>query len=367
VTSPPAQPAAPVTTTNPCIDLRTWTDVQLAQQLIAVPSLDFNLPELHSVLASGVGGVLFLGSAPAPGDLGAIVGRANASSPAGVGLLLMADEEGGGIQRLRPVVQNVPWPRDMTTSMTPAQVSSLAARLGTEMRAAGVNVDLAPVLDVDSGSGPNASDPDGRRSFGGTATTAAAYGLAFSAGLRRAGIIPVTKHFPGLGGSSGNTDNGPASTQPISGLRATGLQPFRAAIAGGAPAVMVANASVPGLTTRPASVSSAVIQGLLRNELGFRGLVMTDSLSAGAVRAAGYDVPGATVAAVEAGADMVLFGSTLTPADTAQVNPRAVAATTAAIARAVTAAVDGGQLPMARLREAAGRVLALRGAALCGR
>ena len=362
----PAPTTAPTTTSGPCIDVARWTTGQLARQVVAVPSLDFNLPDLKVVLASGVGGVLFLGSAPAPADLGALVGQADAASPQRLGLLVMADQEGGGIQRLSPVVESTPWPRDMAASMTPAQVSSLAARVGSEMRAAGVDVDLAPVLDVDSGAGPGSTDPDGRRSFSGTAATAGAYGQAFSGGLRSAGVIPVVKHFPGLGGASGNTDSGPASTQPIASLRATGLAPFRAAIAAGAPAVMVANASVPGLTPGPASLSGAVIQGLLRSELGYRGLVMTDSLSAGAIRSAGFDVPGAAVAAVEAGADMVLFGSTLTSADVAGLQPPAVLATTDAIARAATAAVDRGRLPMARLRQAAGRVLALRGGAVCG-
>ena len=365
-THAPRSPSTTAAATARCVDLQHWTTAQLARQLVVVPSLDFDLPPLTGVIGTGVGGVLFLGSAPAPGDLGAVVSRANARSPAGAPLLVMADEEGGGIQRLRPVVEDIPWPRDMTDSLTPGQVSSLAARVGSEMRAAGVNVDLAPVLDVDGGAGPSASDPDGRRSFSGTAATAAAYGQAFSDGLRRAGVVPVAKHFPGLGGASGNTDTGAASTQPVTALRAVGLRPFRSDIAAGAPAVMVANASVPGLTDRPASVSSAVIQGLLRSELGFRGLVMTDSLSAGAVRAAGYDVPGAAAAAVEAGADLVLFGSTLTASDVAQLRPDAVAATTDGITRAMTAAVAAGRLSTARLMDAAGRVLTQRGAVVCG-
>ncbi|HET6812224.1 MAG TPA: glycoside hydrolase family 3 N-terminal domain-containing protein [Acidimicrobiales bacterium] len=362
--TPPGAASAP-TSPPGCIDLGRWTTAQLARQLITVPSLDFDLPQLGGVVATGVGGVLFLGSAPAPADLGALVHQVNGRSPAGVPLLVMADEEGGGVQRLRPLVEDIPWPRDTTTALTPAQVSSLAARVGSEMRAAGVNMDLAPVLDVDSGAGPSASDPDGRRSYSGIPGRAATYGQAFSAGLQRAGVIPVIKHFPGLGGASGNTDTGPASTQPISALRAAGLQPFRAAITAGAPAVMVANASVPGLTTQPASVSSTVIQGLLRGELRFRGLVITDSLSAGAIRAAGYDVPGAATAAVEAGADIVLFGSTLTAADVAQLRPAAVVATVDQTSRAMTAAVGTGKLPASRLRDAARRVLELRGAAVC--
>lgn len=366
ISEPGRTTAAPTTTTR-CADLQHWTAARLARQLIVVPSFDFNLPQLGGVLGAGVGGVLFLGSAPAPVDLGTLVGGAESRSPSGSPPLMMADEEGGGVQRLSPLVEDVPWPRDMATTMTTGQVRSLGARVGSEMRAAGVDVDLAPVLDVDSGAGPSASNPDGRRSFSGSGPTAAAYGQAFADGLRSSGVVSVAKHFPGLGGASGNTDTGPASTQPIATLRATGLQPFRAAVDAGVPAVMVANASVPGLTSRPASLSSSVVQGLLRGELGFRGLVMTDSLSAGAIRAAGYDVPSAAVAAVEAGADLVLFGSTLTPSDVARLQPAAVAATTDDMARALATAVDVGQLSISRLRDAASRVLALRGAIVCGR
>lgn len=376
-TRPPATtaviPSSSTTTTTTtsttaartCTDLGRWTTGQLARQLVVVPVLDFGLPDLGRVISSGVGGVLFLGGAPAPRNLPVLVAQADAASAGGIPLLVMADEEGGGVQRLQPLVGPVPWPRQMAASMTPAQVASLAARVGGEMRAAGVNMDLAPVLDVDGGPGPNAHNPDGQRAFSGMPATASAYGVAFIDGLRRSAVIPVAKHFPGLGGSTGNTDVGPASTQPLASLRSGGMVPFRAAIADGVPAVMVANAAVPGLTTRPASLSTAVIAGLLRGELGFRGLVLTDSLSAGAIRAAGYGVADGAAAAVEAGADLVLFGSTLTPTDVSLLKPSSVAATTDAVTAALVAAVRDGALPAATLVEAARQVLAAKGVSVC--
>jgi len=293
--------------------------------LVVIPALNGQLGSLGSPIGAGVGGVLLLGSAT-PTDLAAQIAAANRR--AGVPLLVMADEEGGGVQRLAGLVDSLPWARQMAATMSAAQVQAAAAGVARQMRSLGVTMDLAPVLDVDGGSGPSARDADGQRSFSPDPATAARYGVAFVDGLRQGGVIPVVKHFPGLGGATANTDYGPADTPALSSLRVGGLLPFEAAIADEAPAVMVANAIVPGLTTAPASISPAAIQTLLRDQLGFRGLVLTDSLSAGALVAAGYGVTAAAVAAVEAGADMVLFGSTLTPAQTLLLSPAEVSAST---------------------------------------
>jgi beta-N-acetylhexosaminidase len=165
-------------------------------------------------------------------------------------------------------------------------------------------------------------------------------------------MLPVVKHFPGLGGASANTDYRQPATLPIGQLQTGGLAPFRAAIAAGAPAVMIANATVPGLSNLPASLSTQVIDTLLRQQLGFSGLVMTDSLSAGAITQAGYGLPQAAVAAIAAGADMVLFGSTLTPTQTAMLTPQSVSETTAEIVSAIVHATQTGVLSPARLTEA---------------
>ena len=332
-----------------------------AAQLVVVPSLDFNIDQLGPAVSAGAGGMLFLGNAPAPADLAARVGRAAALAPPDAPLLTMADEEGGGVQRVAGLVGSLPWPRALAAADTPEQVTRLAAAVAERMRGAGVGMDLAPVLDVDGGAGPSASDADGQRSFSALPPVAAAYGVAFIKGVEAGGVIAVAKHFPGLGGASGNTDVGPSRTLPLASLRSEALPPFTAAIAAGVPAVMVANATVPGLSAGPASLSPAVIEGLLRGELGFSGLVLTDSLSAGAIAQAGYSVPGAAVAAIEAGADMVLFGSTLTPAQVALLAPGAVRATFESIVQAIQGAVASGQLPQGRLDAAVLHVLAVKG------
>lgn len=312
------------------------------------------------MLRAGAGGLLFLGSAAAPADLASRLRLwSKPFRP-----LVMADEEGGEVSRLDPVVASVPWPQEMARTMTPAQVQSLASRVARQMRSAGVTVDLAPVLDVDARPGPSASNPDGKRAFSGNAAVVSTYGIAFLRGLRAGGVVPVVKHFPGLGGSSGNTDVGSARTVPFSSLQREGLVPFRASIGAGAPAVMVANASVPGLTSLPASLSRAVITTLLREQLGFHGLVVTDSLSAGAVQRIA-PLPTAAVDSVVAGADMVLFGSTLTAAERALLSPTRVRRTFTSIVDALVAAVRSHRLTTARLDAAAGAVMNAAHAQLC--
>ena len=130
---------------------------------------------------------------------------------------------------------------------------------------------------------------------------------------------------------------------------------FEAAIAAQVPAVMIANASVPGLSSLPASISSAVISGVLRQRLGFQGLVITDSLSAVAISSAGYSVPQAAVAALRAGADMVLYNAG--PGSVAQLTDQTVAA--------IVAAVNSGTLSRAALQSSVARVLGAKGANLC--
>ena len=119
-------------------------------------------------------------------------------------------------------------------------------------------MDLAPVLDVDGGQGPDNQDPDGTRSFSDREAIASADGLAFAAGLEAGGVVPVVKHFPGLGGSTGNTDVMSAATPPWSTLKRVGLVPFENAVDAKIPAVMISNATIPGLTALPASVSPSV-------------------------------------------------------------------------------------------------------------
>jgi len=357
--APPSEAAAVPPSCTAASAVARWPLSRRAAQVLAVPVLNFDVTGATAEVTAGAGGVLFLGNAAPPSDLAtrlrALTGHAPGARP-----LVMADEEGGGVQRLAGLVGEIPWARSMAATMSTAQTRALAQTGGRQMLAAGVTTDLAPVLDVDGRPGPSASNADGERSFSPNASIAAAYGTAFMSGLRSAGVLPVVKHFPGLGGAQRNTDNGPAATSSLTQLRARDLVPFRAAIAAGAPAVMTSNASVPGLTPLPSSLSRAVIDGLLRQQLGFRGLVITDSLSAGAVTAVTRSLADATVQSLSAGSDLVLYGSTLTPADELALQPSRALATYRWVVANVVTAVRSGRLPTSRLDDAVLHVLAAK-------
>jgi beta-N-acetylhexosaminidase len=334
--------------------LASWSTARRAAQLVIAPADEDDVLAARPMVEAGVGGLLLFGSAaPAglPGQLAALRRHARG----GVAPLVSTDEEGGEIQRMANLVGNLPWPRTMAATMTTGQVRALAAQVGRRMRAAGITMDLAPVLDLSDSPGPNATFPDGPRSFSVHPAVATAYGLAFADGLRRGGVIPVVKHFPGLGQASANTDFRRASVPPLSTLRSGALLPFAAAIRDGLPAVMVGEASIPGVTHGlPATLSGAAIKGVLRGQLGFHGLVLTDSLSAVAIQDAGYDIPQAAVRAIEAGADMVTFDADNPPVTTNQV------------ITSLVSAVHSGRLPAARLDSAVQDVLRAKGRPVCG-
>lgn len=362
----------PTTSAKPtaCLDpsgIATWSVGRRAAEILAVPALSANATVVKAAVSEGAGAILLLGPMPGASSLVADLRAATTARSAGAGLapLVMVDQEGGGVQRLGGDVISLPWARQMAATMTAAQVQREATVLGREMAGLGVQVDLAPVLDLDGGTALSTTDADGPRSFSTDPAVASSFGSAFAAGLRAGGVVPVLKHFPGLGGAEGNTDYGPAATRSYASLQSSGLVPFQHAIDAGAPAVMVANATVPGLTSQPASISPAVITGLLRDRWHFGGLVMTDSLSAGAISQAGYDAPAAAVASIEAGADLVLFGSTLTAAETRALAPAAVQRQTSSIVAAITAATESGRLSAGRLNQAVLHVLVAGGARLC--
>jgi beta-N-acetylhexosaminidase len=333
----------------------TWPVRRLAAQTVVVPVDENHVGRVAAEVADGVGGVILFGRT-APADLGADLGRLLRSAPGGIAPVVMTDEEGGAVQRMANLVGDMPSARRMARRMTSDQVHALARRVAERMAAHRVTMNLAPVLDLDDRPGPSATNPDGTRSFGIDPAVARTYGLAFADGMRAGGVVPVVKHFPGLGHATTNTDVAPAWTRPWSVLERKGLRPFRAAVRAGLPAVMVSTARVPGLTRKPATLSRSVVHRVLRGRLGFDGLVVTDSLSGGAVSGAGFSVRRAAVRALDVGADLVLFSAA----------PRDVAATTDRVVHAIVRAVRSGDLPIERLRDAAGHVLTAKNAPVCG-
>ena len=250
------------TTTTTCTnetELAKWTNARLAMLTIAVPVAETSTTDATSEVTDGAGGVLLFGAA-APADLGADLSTLKSHVPGHIGLLVMTDEEGGGVQRMANLVGSLHWASWMGHYWTAGHIESAVAAVGKKMAAANVNMDLAPVVDVDgTNAPPSATDPDGWRSFSGHTPIVVRDGIAFMNGLLSSHVIPVLKHFPGLGGVSGNTDDGPAHTLPWSELVKVALPPFTRAIKAGAPAIMVSNATVPGLALFPASLSPAAM------------------------------------------------------------------------------------------------------------
>ena len=324
---------------------------------MAIPVEADRAGALSLEVRTGYGGILLFG-ATAPAALGPTLRRLQAMTPQGLGISIMTDEEGGGVLRLDNLVASFPWARTMARTMTPSQITAIAKRVGTQLRAAGVTMDLAPVLDIDGRNvDPSASDPDGYRSFGGSVPVVSTDGEAFAAGLLAAGVTPVVKHFPGLGGSTGNTDNGTAATLPWSVLKASALHTFEGAINKGIRAIMVSNARVPGLTSLPASLSAAVMTGVLRKWLHFRGLVVTDTLTAGAISAVPLSAPAAAVDAITAGADLVLLGEQRTTSADVDL--------ALSVSHAIVLGVTQGRLTRATLVGAVAHDLAARGIEVC--
>lgn len=306
--TPPVTTSSPAPTCPAAPVLRRWSTQRLAAQVVVAPAQMTAVGALGPAVQEGLGGVILFGPS-APSDLASRLQRLDSNVTNSVHPLVMTDEEGGYVQRLEALVGPVPSAREMAQTMTTQQIQAEGLRVGQAMLRNGVDMDLAPVLDLDDRPGPTATNPDGTRSFSINPTIAGRDGVAFARGLQQAGVLPVVKHFPGLGYATGNTDVGPASTLPWSQLQQAGLLPFRRAFTAGMPVVMVANASVPGLTAAPATLSPKVMTTVLRTDLGFTGVIITDSLSAGAISATGHNVAGAAIASLNAGADLVLFGS----------------------------------------------------------
>ena len=334
----------------------TWTTTQLANETIAIPVEATNIGALAPAARAGYGGILLFGTT-APASMPQVLATLQRERPGQYAWMVMTDEEGGGVERLTNLVGSFPWAQTMGKNLNATQITAIARRVGTAVSVAGINTDLAPVLDVDGRAQfPGEANPDGYRSFSGVASIAAHDGTAFMKGLQEADVLSVVKHFPGLGYSTRNTDYGPAATLTWAQLQTTGLVPFRQAIANGATAVMMSNARIPGLSSLPAGLSPVVVQ-YLRTTLGFKGLIVTDSLSAGAISALHLAEPAASVKALAAGDDLILFGS-----------PSSVAASLTLadkISAAIVNAVTGGTLPQSTLIAAAAQDLAARNQLTC--
>jgi beta-N-acetylhexosaminidase len=260
--------------------------------LTAPPSQRF----LNRIRNGKMGGVVLLGNGWLTRHTAATVTAElqNAACTRGEPLLIAVDQEGGIVRRLA-------WapPTEAPDQMTSPQAAGAAAAL----HQVGIDVDFAPVIDT---PGP-AGNFEGSRVFSSSRTWNAQMGKAFVAGLQTNGIAATVKHFPGLGLASGNTDNGRVVIRAAASKLHQGLLPFQAAVKAGVKLVMVSTAVYPKLdgSKRPAAFSSTIINGLLRKKLGFKGVTVTDSLTAPAADR----IPHTATAAMLAGSDLLIFGA----------------------------------------------------------
>ncbi len=262
------------------------------------------------------------------------------------GLLISVDQEGGRVARLQAQAGFAEFPsaQQVGASQDPSGTARQVARaMAEELRAVGINMDLAPVLDVNN----NLANPViGSRSFGADPAVVAGCGVAFVETMQAKGILAVGKHFPGHGDTTVDSHIAlPIVPYERARLEAVEYMPFRAAIRAGVAGIMSAHIAFPAIDPSgiAATLSRRVMTDLLRDEFGFGGIRMTDSLEMGALATSGYPAPLAAAMALQAGADMLLFNRDH------DMHRQAYAA--------VLGWVRRGQIPMARLDEAVLRVL----------
>jgi len=313
---------------------------QLAGQVIVAAYAGTAAP-VDMVRRYHLGGVIVMSeNAPSVADASGAMAELRASVDRPWPLWTSVDQEGGIVTRLGAPMTPFPAYMSHGAARDPDVTTTAARASGSELRSAGFTVVYAPVADVTTGP----SDPTiGSRSAGSSPALVARTVAASVRGYRQAGIIAVVKHFPGHGSVPQDSHEVlPVQTAPQGTLASRDLVPFAAAVARGASAVMAAHIDVRALDPGvPSSLSERVVSGLLRQRLGFHGVVVTDALNMAAI-VNEYGSGEAAVRALAAGGDVLLM-----PSDV----PAAI--------DAISTAVANGRLPLHRLRQAATRMIAL--------
>jgi beta-N-acetylhexosaminidase len=267
----------------------------------------------HAITDLHVGNVMMTGRSSLGVDATARLSKQLQSlttrrATAGAPLLVSTDQEGGAVQ----VLQGPGFSR-MPSAVTqggwsPSQLRSQARDWGDQLAAAGITVNLAPVLDTVPSGTADANPPIGAfgREYGSDPAAVTEHGLAFADGMTSAGVVPVVKHFPGLGRVDANTDTSSGVTDHVTTRRDRLLRPFATAIGQGVPMVMMSTAVYARLDPEhPAAFSRRIVTGLLREQLGFGGVVISDDL--GAARQVASWSPGERATQfIAAGGDLVL-------------------------------------------------------------
>jgi beta-N-acetylhexosaminidase len=323
--------------------------LRLADAILIPPFPGLSAPVwILKALERGLAGVTLFGpNISAPDQVAALTATLH-SAAAGPDPVIAVDEEGGDVTRVA-YADGSPYPGNAAlgavddTDLT----RSVYRAIGEDLAALGINLDLAPCADV---LGSADSPAVGTRSFGADTDLVCRHTAAAVAGLQGAGVAACTKHFPGHGRTDTDTHDAIATIEGgLAELRQRDLPPFAAAIGAGTIAIMPSHLRVPELTgDLPATVSGAAITGLLRGELGFNGVIVSDALEMRATKDV-FGIPGAAVLTVAAGTDLLCLGRDGQEDDYL------------AVREALVAAVRDGTIPAGRLEEAADRVARLRG------
>lgn len=279
-----------------------------------------------------------------------ITTQLQALAPRNARLFIATDQEGGLVQRLRgPGFSSIPSAVDQGR-LRPPTLRSDAAVWGRQLRSAGVNVDLAPVLDTVPANSPgNPPIGDLDREYGHRPVVVARHGVAFAQGMADAGVDATAKHFPGLGRVSENTDTSSGVTDAVTTRHDAYLRPFAAAVQHQVPFVMMSTAIYSRIDrARPAAFSRTIVTGMLRGDLGFTGVIISDDVSA-AKQVSGYPAGVRAVDFVAAGGDVVLA------VDPSVIAPMAHALLARARQRpAFKAKIDAAALTVLRAKNARG-------------
>jgi beta-N-acetylhexosaminidase len=330
-------PAFPARAASPSIE-------EKAAQLLIVSVDAADISAATAAARAGLGGVQLQWGSYSLEQTRRLTETLQAAAP--VPLFIGVDYEGGSVYVPTTLgLLELPTNMMLGAAADENNTATLFYLAGKELRRAGINMAFGPVLDVNT----NPRNPIiGIRSFGSDPAEAARLGGAVINGLKAAGVIAVAKHFPGHGAAGQDSHKTlPEIAVSSAELYASHLPPFRAAAALGVPAIMTAHILYPALDGRnPATLSTAVIGGLLRGGLGYDGLVMTDSLDMSAITSR-RSIRKAAAAALKAGADILLIGK----------------GDFSAAVREIAAQVHAGVISEKRLDEAYGRVMAAKRAA----
>ena len=312
-TTPPSTPAS--TSASPAGDaaqrlLARMSEAERVGQLLMVdcPSTSIASATVAAIVENHVGSVILDGTSYLSAQQTAnLTTNLENQNPSAAKLLIATDQEGGEVQRLRGSGFSAIPSAVIQSTSAPDALRALARTWGSQLRAAGVTVDLAPVLDtVPPGAVSNPPIGDLDREYGRDPESVSAHGVAVALGLRDAGVDATVKHFPGLGRVTGNTDTTAGVTDSVTTRHDAYIAPFADAVHAGVPFVMVSTAIYSKIDpSRPAAFSPTVIAGMLRGDLGFAGVVISDDLGQ-AAQVSGYSLGARAVDFIAAGGDIVL-------------------------------------------------------------